>query len=208
MPLKLLAFDLGGLLINTGEIPSRKVWEAYDLSEEEAMLIWKKHDEDFFSGRISEDEWWGYFNEMAPNKVPLENIKKIFREAYGQYKENLEFVGRITRNCEEHVTAYWSNNSLEWFNFQKKKFQIDKFVDVPLSSHEIGMTKHHPEFFNKAFEETCRRYKHDFSKDDIIFFDDNKTYCQNCQAYGIRAVYIPTPEVFQERVRKATGINI
>lgn len=122
MPLALLALDLGGLLINTGEVPSRKVWEAFGLPEEKAMLVWKKHDGSFFSGKISEDEWWNHFCEIAPKKVPIGNVKQIFRAAFKAYKENLEFVGRITRECKpKYVTACWSNNCSEWLGFQKRE---------------------------------------------------------------------------------------
>lgn len=210
----LLAFDQGGILTTSGEIPSKNVWKLYGLSENEAIKVWHLHDEDFFGGRISENKWWNYFAERSPNKVPLDRIKEVFRKSFASYDYNLRLVRRLTDRKFGHrqppiVTAIWTNNSEEWLDFQKRVFRIQQYVDVVISSHEpeMGVTKHSTEFFERALVETGKRYGYRFDKGHTIFFDDDKRYCDNCEAVGIKAVHIPKPELLKEAIRKATGIN-
>jgi len=213
MRYKLCSLDQGGLLTNTGEIPSRAVWKVYGIDERIAMEIWKQHDEEFFGGRISEDHWWNYFSEKASNRVPLKEVKRIFRENFEPYLDNLIFVGKLASQKlgtedETMVTAIWTNNSREWLDFQKKKFNLHHYVDLIISSHELGITKHNPRYFDLALEEAIKRYGYNFLKKDVVFFDDDLRYCHNAENAGIKSVHVPRPEMLPDLIRKNFQVSI
>jgi len=214
MPYKLIALDQGGLLTNTGEIPSRNVWRAYGLDQKIAEKIWHQHDEDYFGGKINEGVWWGYFAEKAPNRVLLADVKRIFRESFEAYPANLQFVGELTARklrgeVGELVTAIWTNNSSEWLDFQKKEFGIQNYVDMVISSHELRITKHHLAFFDAALLRSSKLWGYNFKKDDVWFYDDDQKYITNAQKAGIKnAFHVPRSELLPDIVRKTFPIKV
>ena len=209
MKYKLAAFDLGGVLIYTGEIPSREVWKLYGFDEKTAMGIWRQHDSDFFGGRISERKWWGYFAEKAPVKVPEERVEEVFRNNFQIYGKNLNVASRLRVFGENPPrTAVWTNNSREWLAFQKEKFHIQDNVDAVVSSHELGKTKYEPGYFSAALSECNRMFGTWIKPREVAFFDDDERYCKNAEAAGMDAYHVGSPELFQDAVTKAFNVKV
>lgn len=206
MVYRLVALDQGGLLTTTGEVPSSKVFERLGISEAYGLEIWKNYDVDFFSGRMSENEWWQKFIDVAKRQISIDDAKRIFRENFQPYTDNLIFAKKI-KDSGIYKVVIWSNNSKEWLDFQQKKFHVGEYVHALISSHEIGITKYSPEFFEYALKETQRRLNEIFLPNEVLFADDVERYVNNAKKKGLSAVHVPKPELFQDKLL-AAGIRI
>ena len=189
-----LVYDLGGVLITDGEAPALNAIKSIGISEEEGRKLFRENDRSFFTGQITEREWWGKFIDYAGNESAPEELARRFRENLKGYEKNLELARELKRSGK-YRTAILTNNSEEWLEFQRNNFRLGECADVIISSHEAGAMK--PD--NQIYEYAMRQLG---VGNHPIFFDDKTEYTKAAAGSGMIGVHVASPEDFPGLVRK------
>lgn len=181
---KLLVFDLGGVLIELTGIPVIMNWLNEPVSEDEIWKKWLRSPSvrNFESGRTSISEFAaGVIDELELPVGNEEFLEQFARWPLGYYEGADEFL----LDLREHysLACLTNTNPIHW-NKALSQWNVEKYFHSCFASHIMGCVK--PDRI--IFETLLRSVPFDAS--EIIFFDDNILNVETAVLCGIRSFHV------------------
>ncbi len=184
--IKLIIFDLGGILIENYDIPffealSKATKKQEEEIEKEIKPLMHKSER----GEISEYEFVEKFlKEMNCSEKPekfVEIRRKATKEAAG--------IRELITNLKKHYKiAFATNNAEEEFVSKNKIMHFDKLFDWGIASYQAHARKTE----TKMFEMTLQHFK--IKPEETIFVDDSVANLKAPQELGMKTIHFASLE--------------
>jgi putative hydrolase of the HAD superfamily len=180
--IKTIIFDLGGVVLNRGFwIFRENLANEYKIPVERTIEIFiKKYYNLYFSGKISEKEFW----ENSLRELNIDADWKLLRnKLFKFYKPNkgmLELIDSLRK--KGYRTVLLSDQSKEWWPILNKKYSIDFYFDICVISYEIGVSKPNPEVYKIALNKSKSQAK------NSLFIDDLEYNLKPANDFGIKTI--------------------
>jgi HAD superfamily hydrolase (TIGR01509 family) len=178
MKIEAIIFDLGGVVIFDGYKVVTKVAQLTEIPFEEAFEIWNKLSQKFCLGKIKEMDLWKAFAEKSAIQNSPKELMKIFRERYNEIPGSFNLLKKL----HNYKLAALTDNSEEWLNFQKKKFHLEKYFPVIVTSYQVGVTKPNKKIFMHAVNAL------DVNPQKCVFIDDKEINLMGAKEVGMYTV--------------------
>ena len=182
--IRVVLFDLGGVLVELGGVSTVISWMANPVIPEELFRMWLTSPavRAFETGRIDPD--------LFADQLIAEMSLRVDREALlreltgwptGTFPGALELLARIPRR---YMRATLSNtNALHWPQVMGR-MKLEKAFDHHFASHLTGKIKPDEEAFRHVTAAP------DCATDEVLFLDDNRLNIDAAKKCGIRAVQV------------------
>ncbi len=182
--MKLLLFDLGGVLIKISTFNKliEKSHVEYNLNELKTLWINSQNVRAFESGLINQN----VFSKNIIEEFNLNYSESEFIEDFESWIikpfDGIEEI--LLKLKEKYTLACLSNsNSIHW-NILENKWNFFKYFKYSISSHKIGLLKPDKEIYKYILNNLPYEAK------DIIFFDDTKDNIATAIDLGIKSYHI------------------
>ena len=188
MSIKALYFDLGGVIVRTGDKTVRAALAAefgmsYD--EMDAFVFGSKSAALASIGKISEEQHW--LDVTLRLKLPESEMPRIRAGFFGGDSIDPQIVALLRGLRKTHKTGLISN---AWDGLRpwiiEQKFE-DAFEHMIISA-EIGFAKPDARIYEYALE------KFGVQASEALFVDDIQENVAGCEALGMHGVLFRTPE--------------
>ncbi|MEK7168772.1 MAG: HAD family phosphatase [Patescibacteria group bacterium] len=192
--------DLGGVFLNRG------VWLFWDHLQEEhkipvetAKLAFLKNYKQYFSGYITEEEFW--VNLLS--EINLKQDWKLLREKLLGFFEINKETSDIYRNLRKKgfKMVLLCDQSKEWWPILDKKFEISSQFDFVVVSALIGLHKPSPEIYKYTLKKSKSVAKESIFTDDI---DYNLTPAKDL---GVDTILFENSKQFKKELQKRIDIQ-
>jgi len=186
--IKVILFDLGGVLLELDGPPIKNHWIEEELTHEQSWQRWmsSRYVKRFETGSISVDEFVsGVVQELGINLSEGE-----FRKAFIDWPKEL-FDGAaemLTALKKRYHIAFFSNTSELHLPRLLDKLKLADYFHNTYASYEIGFFKPDIAGFHYVADDL------DISVENILFIDDNQVNVDGAVRAGMRA-------------KKAVGLN-
>jgi glucose-1-phosphatase len=182
--IRVVLFDLGGVLVELAGVPTVLKWMDNRVSPEELWKMWLQSPavRAFETGRTDAGSFAeDLITEMAL-PVPREQLLEEFTLwPRGLFPGALEMVKRIPTR---YTRATLSNsNALHWPRLMKE-LQLEEAFDRHFASHLTGKIKPDEEAFHHV------TYSLRCAAEEILFLDDNRLNVEAAAKVGMKAVQV------------------
>ncbi len=178
---KVLLFDLGGVLVTWKGVAGLRDFSGGKMSLEEARLFWMNSEwvRKFERGRCDAAEFVaGVVSELDFEISEEQIIEGFHRWDEGPMPGAVELLVELRGNYE--LACLSNNNAFHW-NRLKTRYRADSYFDRCYLSHEIGMIKPDPEIYDFVIQDF------DLNPAEFLFFDDNTECVEAARAAGMRS---------------------
>ncbi|MFH1769245.1 MAG: HAD-IA family hydrolase [Parcubacteria group bacterium] len=195
--IKLVIFDLDGVVIKNSSMFSDFLLERYDVTPDDIYPIFKN--QDVKKGKVDTYEAWKPYLDRLRINLPKEKFFKIWFE--GENPKAVEDIVEVAIKVKElgYAIIILSDQSKERGEFLKNRFDFMKEFDKVYFSNEIGYTKMEGASFKKILED------YDFEAEDVLFIDDKQKFIDVASGLGIKAFLYESPE---KLVKDLKNVNI
>ena len=187
-------FDLGGVVLTRGLwLLRRHLVQHYGVTEEDSVnhLI-KKHYTRFFSGGMTEQEFWkNALNDMQIQEDWHEMRRKLL-EFFQPQEGMLELIDSLRDNG--YTTVLLSDQTKEWWRALDEKYRISPHFNTCIISAEVGAHKPSRKIYDIALERS------DSTAGTTVFIDDREDNVQAAEQLGIRGVLFQDVASLKERL--------
>ncbi len=192
--IKLIIFDLGGILIENYDIPffealSKATKKSMQEIEEKIKPLMHKSER----GEISEYEFVNQFLKEMSCKEDAKRILEIRRKAT---KEATRVRDLITKLKKHYKVAFATNNAEEEFTANNKIMHFDKLFDWGIASYQAHARKTE----TKMFELILHHFK--IKPEETIFVDDSVANLKAAQEIGIKTIHFSSLEQVKRELGK------
>jgi len=182
--IRVLLFDVGGVLVELSGVEAMLAWLGKRVTAEELWRRWLQSAPVrlFETGRISADEFAaGVTSEFGLPVEPQQFLDAFIGWPTGLYPGTLEMLARIPRS---YCRAILSNsNALHWPRVQND-MQLGAAFDRHFVSHLTGCIKPDSDAFAHVVHSLgCL-------PDQVLFLDDNLLNVEAAQSYGMHAIRV------------------
>jgi putative hydrolase of the HAD superfamily len=195
MPIRTVAFDLGGVLVELGgvrdfgdminEPDDTQVWERWLRSP------WVR---DYERGRCSTEAFaLGLVDEFELTCSPGEFIERFRSWPRGLMGGAQELVRGLASRIP--VACLSNTNELHW-NHQADAFQLADLFPRRFLSHELGLVKPDREVYDHVVGALS------VPADTVLFFDDNQLNVDAARGAGIRAERVEGPSAARTHLER------
>lgn len=180
--MKLILFDLGGVLIELKGMPFKKEWIDSEIHLFNNYWIDSKSAKNFESGKSTAEEFASEIKNELNLDVPDKQFLEYFTNWPGGYFQNTESM--LLSLKEKYTIACLSNsNELHWKR-AISEWKVHDYFDYAFASHLIGEVKPNSKTFEHVIEITG------FLPENIIFFDDNIKNIKAAMSLGIESHHV------------------
>lgn len=179
--IKLIAFDLGNVMVDVQEIPvASELAMTCDKSELEVFeAVFSPSKKAFFeSGQMT----WEQHASNAITELGLTidepELKRIYKTVLVPDQQVIDMVAATAKQIDITIASNTSQPHWEWVQ-DELPFSPD--FKVPLLSHLVGAMKPDPAFFQPLLDETG------LAPSEVAFFDDREDNIEGAAAMGIEA---------------------
>ena len=199
--IKGIIFDLGGVILNRGLWLFREyLVNTYNISNEETINIFiKKNYKPYFSGKISEQEFWESALKDLNIKDEWIGLKNILLNFYETKNEMIDLLKKLKKM--NYTLTLLSDQTNEWWDYLNSKYHIKNYFDYCFISSEIGLHKPEPEIYNYCLS------KIKFKPDECIFIDDLERNLIPAKKIGINTIHYKNSEQCIKELYKLIKIN-
>ncbi|NCN87072.1 HAD family phosphatase [archaeon] len=199
--IKAIIFDLGGVVLNRGLwIFEEKISKKFNIPLEKIVqTMIKNYYKDYFSGKITEEEYW----TKCLNELNIkEDWKKLREELINcfQVQEKVIKTIEMLRN-KGYKTILLSDQTKEWWPILDKKYSINKKFDFTVISSETGYNKSDLEIYKIALDKSKEKAQ------DCIYIDDLKYNLTPAKTLGMKTIHFQNPEQLKEELNKIFNIQ-
>lgn len=185
--IKAIVFDIGGVVAKENrESQYSELCKKFNISLEEFQKIRKEKVDLFSRGKITEEEYLGYFCKKFG--LSLDAFKKewikLAKENYSLNKE----VEKIIINLKKNYFLAVLSNIIPLHNNVRKEEDPYKHFRLKLLSFEQGFRKPDVEFYKLLLEKIT------FNPEEIIFIDDSEEYLFPAKKLGIKTILFKNAE--------------
>ena len=179
--IKILLFDLGGVLVTWKGVEGLRDFSEGKMTLEESRLFWLNSEwvRKFERGRCTVSE----FVEGVLDELDFPIAQERVLEAFLTWDKG-PMAGAfelITDLRSRYKVACLSNNEEVHWNRLKSEFKADSFFDKCYLSHEIGMIKPDPEIYDYVVADLGT------DPSEILFFDDNPECVEAAREAGMKS---------------------
>jgi len=200
--IRVVLFDLGGVLVELSGVPTMLAWMSNRVSSEELWKMWLTSPvvRAFETGRAT-PEWFA--DQLIAEMGLLIGTRQLLDEfagwPRGLFPGALELIGRVPRR---YTRATLSNsNALHWPRLMEE-MQLAEAFDQYFASHLMGKIKPDEEVFQHVTGTlNC-------AADEVFFLDDNKLNVEAAQAIGMNAVQVKGVTAAEQALIKAGVMEI
>lgn len=182
--IKVIIFDLGGVLVEFTGIEQLVEISNGQLSKDDARSFWL-HSEwltKFETGQCAENEFAkGVIKELNLKIAPDEFLHEFISWEKGPYPRAIDLL-EVLRNS---LTLFClsNNNSLHW-KIQKEKSGIHRKFHRCYISYEMGMMKPDQEIYEFVISDSG------MLPNEMLYFDDNKECIESASKLGINSYQV------------------
>jgi glucose-1-phosphatase len=182
--MKLLLFDLGGVLIDDSSILSLYNLTNGSLPKDQIRDKWINSNaiKLFESGLIDCNEFaQSVIVDFDLNISNDEFIKNYYNWPKGYFDGAIDLLLHLKKF---YKLGFLTNSNVIHWDRIVNEFKILNYFDYGFSSHKLGYLK--PD--TKIFESVMQLLP--YEKGDVVFFDDKLENVQSCNNYGIKSYYV------------------
>ena len=181
-PIKVLFFDVGGILLTNGwGHESRKIAaKKFGLDYEEVNALHNFIFNVYEIGSITLDDYLDtvIFNE--PRDFTREDFKEFIYAQSVELPHMLAWLKEWKKDCGFRIISI-NNEGKELNDYRVEKFKLGECFDAFISSCEVKMRKPDPGIFKLAMGIA------QVSEKQCVYFDDRMMFVNTAQKLGIRA---------------------
>ena len=186
--IKVILFDLGGVLVKLTGVPTMLEWTPGDLTEPELWEIWLRSEavRSFESGRIEPQQ----FAERVIKEFALSVTAEKFITAFGTWTDGLyDGVDELLlRLRPSYRLATLSNTNVIHWPKLINVMGLGTLIDTHFPSHLSGLLKPDAAAFDNAAKQLG------VTPDQILFYDDNALNVTGARESGLQAVVATGPK--------------
>lgn len=184
---KAVIFDWGGVCCSAGEHFSNPLMlEQVAMTSEQMSDASKSIEKEFYTGRISESEFWNQIiNKYHLKGISEEQLRQSYFDSYKIYPQMIDAINETRKN---HRVALLSNLASDMAGRIKKLHNVDNMFEIKVFSYELGVMKPDSKIYLHILE------KLQLKPNDCLFIDDSKANIEAAEKLGISTIYFRTPE--------------
>jgi HAD superfamily hydrolase (TIGR01509 family) len=197
--IRVLLFDVGGVLVQLSGIEIMMDWLGPAMSEDEMWRRWLRSEavRQFETGKIDAGEFAvGVTREFGIAVEPQRFLESFTGWPLGLYPGTVEMLARIPRSYRRALLS--NTNALHWPRMQRD-MQLGALFDSHFVSHLTGRIKPDAD----AFEHVVQSL--DCKPAQVLFLDDNLLNVDAAAHFGMHAVRVKGPT---EAQRALTNFGI
>lgn len=185
--IKILLFDLGGVLVELDDIS--KMWGRFadDFDSKELWRRWLKNPsiQAIDRGQMSVDDFLKQWVQDWNIDLPYGQLKKIYE---GLIRQPYPGAQELLADCQKKFTLGCLSNMTEGHWPKVKSFGLTSYFEHIFVSYQMGYCK--PE--DKAYELALEGCSVEAS--EVLFIDDNEINVMAARERGIQAIEAKTVE--------------
>jgi putative hydrolase of the HAD superfamily len=185
--IKVIISDLGGVFLNRG------IWKFWNYLESEFAIPFEqsknsflKYYKPYFSGEISEEEFWNKFLDDVELKEDWLELRSKLLDFFEPTEGMIELYKGLREKGKKLILL--SDQTKEWWAFLNTKFQIESYFDSTIVSALVGINKPDPHIYQLAVEAS------DSKPDECLFVDDLEHNLKPASDMGIKTILFENPE--------------
>jgi putative hydrolase of the HAD superfamily len=180
--LKILFFDIGGILLTNGwgHESRRQAAEKFGLDYEEVKELHTFIFNVYEIGSITLDQYLDTVVFNHPRDFPREDFKEFIFEQSVELPGTLQWLKEWKKDCGFRIISI-NNEGKELNDYRVKKFKLHDFFDAFVSSCEVKLRKPDPAIFNLAMGIA------QVQPNQCVYFDDRIMFVRAAEKLGIRA---------------------
>lgn len=192
MNIKNIIFDLGNVLLLIDTSLSKIAFEKKGLKNFHKLYSLAEQNQLFDlleTGKISENVFYEKFRDITKSTLSNEEIRDCWNKLIVKYPTKNIKIALIAKN--KYKTFILSNTNIIHYKYYtqmlKKKFNIEgleSIVHKAYFSHEIGLRKPNPNFFNLLLNENK------INPSESLFIDDDIRNIQTAEFLGIKTFHL------------------
>lgn len=196
MAVKAIIFDIGGVVVYPGTMHHlRKALEKLTGVSESKQYIpvgvsWRL----WSTGRINQTEFINRFKREFNLTINNECLVRIFRTLNKPNKGVLASIKKLKRNYKIYALT---NHGKEWFEYERKKFGLDKYFDFIFTSYNLKIAKPNPKIYKTIIQKIKLKPK------ECIFVDNNKMNILTAKLLGFKTIYFRSASQLKKELKKA-----
>jgi putative hydrolase of the HAD superfamily len=183
LPITTLFLDIGGVLLNNGwdHIARRRVAEHFKLEwaelEERHALTFETHEE----GKLTFEEYLGLVVFYKKRPFTRAQFRRSMCAQSKPYPEMIELIAQLKVRRRLKI-AVVSNEAREVNAYRIRKFKLDGFVDLFISSCFVHIRKPDADIFRLALDIAQTPVR------QVIYIENTPMFVQVAEGLGIRSV--------------------
>jgi epoxide hydrolase-like predicted phosphatase len=194
--IKTIIFDLGGVYLTRGMWLFREKYlvKKFDVKDEDVVNVMiKKYYGPYFSGEISEKEYWTKVLKDLRINSNWKVLRKILLEYFEPNEKMPELVTELKKN---YRIGLLSDQTKEWWPHLDKTYDIKNHFDFTIISSDTGFHKPQPEIYTIALKEAgCK-------PEECLYIDDLEDNLAPAKELGMHTiVYKDTSKLRKELVK-------
>lgn len=187
--IKLFVFDLGNVILPFEHRQiARKLHEksAYrtNFNTEEIFTFMFETDKglinDFETGQISSEEFFGLLKERYKLNLTFEDFKDIWNPIFSENKKVNEMI--LYLKSRGYPLFILSNTNELHFSYIIEKYPIVHEMDEWILSFEVGVKKPNARIYKMIFE------RMDVAENEVFYIDDIEQYVNTARKFGINGM--------------------
>lgn len=198
-----LFFDFGEVVITNDwtYVCPQKDKEFYSYYKIKNFSYFKNpYFEKLVTGKISENEFWlkalKYFK--AKNTDPKKAIQLAYKY-HGVKPKMIKLLLRLTKN--KYRLAAITTTHKELLDWKIKKFNLDKYFEIIISSCYSGINKPNPKIYKLALK------KMNVKPEESVFIDDSLNNIKGAEKIGMKGIHFKEYNKFIKQLH-SLGISL
>jgi putative hydrolase of the HAD superfamily len=194
--IKAVIFDLGGVVLSRGLWSFRAyLVETYGVTDEATRDIFiKKYYKPYFSGQLSEEDFWAGVLRDLHIQGDWRELKKILLDLYIPNEGMFELLKRV--KAAGYRTYLLSDQTNDWWPTLNERYDISEYFDKVFISSEVGL--HKPE---KAFYEFVLK-DINLSPEETLFVDDLQENLAPAEDLGMNVLLFTSAETCVNELKR------
>lgn len=190
--IKLIIFDLGGILIENYDLPffkalAEKCKKRQEEIEEKIKPLMQQSER----GEIREFEFVKQFLKEMKCATDAKEILKTRRAATKEIPKVREFIKKIKKH---YSVAFATNNAEEEFAYNNKTFGFTKLFDYGVASYQAHARKTEPTMFEMILQHF------NVKPEEAVFLDDSIANLKAPKALGMHIIQYVSLEQCQKEL--------
>jgi glucose-1-phosphatase len=195
--IRVVLFDVGGVLVELSGVPAMLAWMGNRVSPEELWRMWLTSPvvRAFECGRTAPETFADQLIAEMALAVERDQLLHDFeRWAVGPFPGALDLVGRVPRRYMRATLC--NSNALHWPRLMTDT-RLAKAFDQHFVSHLMGRIKPDADAFQFVTETlNC-------AADEVLFLDDNQLNVEAAQRVGMQAIQVKGVAAAEEALVEA-----
>jgi HAD superfamily hydrolase (TIGR01509 family) len=179
--IKVLAFDLGGVLFSNGgkvlaeRLKNQKKYDPKIILD----LIYTKESRLLRTGKMSDKEFWAFAQKMLPNGYNAEEIKKFWYDCYELDKDIFALMQKLRK---KFTIIAFSGNIRSRVLYLERKYHFRHIFHKEVYSFDHGVSKPKKAFIRALIKEAG------VHPSEILYVDDRKREIIHAKVLGINVL--------------------